>query len=113
MHFEVLGEFNSHLADVQEEEMVDEGKTKTYESAMKICIKSADVSHPARAASLHLRWTKDVIEEFFLQVMGLSAIQQCCHCSIRCKFGGVEVDSHRDSTCCDICGIICIFCTYP
>ncbi|CAN0143758.1 unnamed protein product, partial [Ectocarpus sp. 13 AM-2016] len=33
----------------------------------KVCIKSADISHPARVTDLHLRWTRDVIEEFFLQ----------------------------------------------
>ncbi|CAM9787015.1 unnamed protein product, partial [Ectocarpus sp. 8 AP-2014] len=33
----------------------------------QVCIKSADISHPARVTDLHLRWTRDVIEEFFLQ----------------------------------------------
>lgn len=36
MHFDVLGEFNSHLADVQEGVLVDEGRAKTYTSAMKV-----------------------------------------------------------------------------
>lgn len=36
MHFDVLGEFNSHLADVQEGVLVDEGRAKTYASAMKV-----------------------------------------------------------------------------
>ncbi|CAM9959431.1 unnamed protein product [Ectocarpus fasciculatus] len=66
-HFEVLGEFNSHLADVREGVLVNEGRSKTYACAMKVCIKSADISHPARVMDLHLRWTRDVIEEFFLQ----------------------------------------------
>eukprot|EP00904_Undaria_pinnatifida_P007165 jgi/Undpi1/3579/HiC_scaffold_16.g06951.m1 len=67
MHFDVLGEFNSHLTDIHEGELVEEGRAKTYASAMKVCIKSADISHPTRATPLHLRWTRDVIEEFFLQ----------------------------------------------
>lgn len=67
-HFEVLGEFESHLADVQEGSLIDERKSRTYASAMKICIKSADVSHVARTTMLHLRWTQNVIEEFFGQV---------------------------------------------
>ncbi|CAN0081016.1 unnamed protein product, partial [Scytosiphon promiscuus] len=66
-HFDVLGEFNSHLADVQEGAPVDKGTSTTYTCAMKVCIKSADISHPARATELHLRWTRDVIQEFFLQ----------------------------------------------
>jgi hypothetical protein len=33
-------------------------KTRTYLSAMKICIKSADISHPTRAMFLHLQWTR-------------------------------------------------------
>ncbi|CAM9374223.1 unnamed protein product [Ectocarpus sp. 12 AP-2014] len=66
-HFDVLGEFNSHLADVREGVLVNEGRSKTYACAMKVCIKSADISHPARVTDLHLRWTRDVIEEFFLQ----------------------------------------------
>lgn len=36
MHFDILGEFNSHLADVQENVLVDEGMAKTYVSAMKV-----------------------------------------------------------------------------
>ncbi|CAM9657873.1 unnamed protein product [Chrysoparadoxa australica] len=65
-HFDLLGEFNSHLSDIQTE-IVEESRTRTYLSAMKICIKSADISHPTRAMYLHLKWTKAVIEEFFLQ----------------------------------------------
>lgn len=65
-HFDLLGEFNTHLADRQAE-INDEGKVRMYISAMKICIKSADISHPTRAMYLHLKWTKSVIEEFFLQ----------------------------------------------
>lgn len=37
-HFDVLGEFNSHLADVQEGVLVDEGRSKTYTCAMKVSI---------------------------------------------------------------------------
>eukprot|EP00953_Heterococcus_sp_UTEX-ZZ885_P000672 881-Heterococcus_DN1.PRE.3 len=65
-HFDLLGEFNSHLSDIQNE-IGEESKTRTYLSAMKICIKSADISHPTRAMFLHLQWTRAVIEEFFLQ----------------------------------------------
>jgi hypothetical protein len=65
-HFDHLGEFNSHLSDIQNE-IREESKTRTYLSAMKICIKSADISHPTRAMYLHLMWTKALIEEFFLQ----------------------------------------------
>eukprot|EP00903_Cladosiphon_okamuranus_P015616 g14420.t1 len=35
-HFDVLGEFNSHLADVQEGVLVEEGRSKTYTCAMKV-----------------------------------------------------------------------------
>ncbi|CAM9974154.1 unnamed protein product, partial [Phaeothamnion confervicola] len=65
-HFDLLGEFNSHLSDIQNE-IGEESKTRTYLSAMKMCIKSADISHPTRAMFLHLKWTAAVIEEFFLQ----------------------------------------------
>lgn len=37
-HFDVLGEFNSHLADVHEGVLVDEGGSKTYTCAMKVRI---------------------------------------------------------------------------
>lgn len=36
MHFDVLGEFNSNLADVHDGALVDDGTTKTYSSAMKV-----------------------------------------------------------------------------
>lgn len=36
MHFDVLGEFNSHLTDVHEGELVEEGRAKTYDCAMKV-----------------------------------------------------------------------------
>eukprot|EP00611_Tribonema_gayanum_P004700 TRINITY_DN138_c1_g4_i5.p1 TRINITY_DN138_c1_g4~~TRINITY_DN138_c1_g4_i5.p1 ORF type:complete len:373 (-),score=135.43 TRINITY_DN138_c1_g4_i5:343-1461(-) len=65
-HFDLLGEFNSHLTDMRTE-IGEESKTRTYMSAMKICMKSADISHPTRPMFLHLQWTKAVIEEFFLQ----------------------------------------------
>lgn len=40
---------------------------------LQVCIKSADISHPARETGLHLRWTRDIIQEFFLQARtGLS-----------------------------------------
>lgn len=47
----------------------------------QVCIKSADISHPARVMDLHLRWTRDVIEEFFLQVRYESSAQ-LCHSSL-------------------------------
>lgn len=34
---------------------------------LQVCIKSADIAHPARETGLHLRWTRDIIQEFFLQ----------------------------------------------
>ncbi len=65
-HFDILGEFNLHLSDIQNE-IGEEGKARTYLSAMKMCIKSADICHPARAMYIYLRWTKCLLEEFFLQ----------------------------------------------
>ncbi len=65
-HFDILGEFNLHLSDIQNE-IREEGKARTYLSAMKMCIKSADMCHPARPMYIHLRWTKCLMEEFFLQ----------------------------------------------
>ncbi len=65
-HFDLLGEFNLHLSDIQNE-IREEGKARTYLSAMKMCIKCADISHPARPMYIHLRWTKCLMEEFFLQ----------------------------------------------
>lgn len=68
----MLGEFDSRLTDVRGGSTADEGKSKTYTSAMKVCIKSADVSHAARTKALHLRWSKDVVEEFFRQAREIS-----------------------------------------
>lgn len=51
----------------------------------KVCIKSADISHPARATGLHLRWTRYVIQEFFLQAsrnIDLGVVLHPSHCNI-------------------------------
>lgn len=41
-HFDVLGEFNSHLADVNEGVLVDEGRSKTYTCAMKVRVSAVE-----------------------------------------------------------------------
>ncbi len=80
-HFDVLREFNLHLSDIQNE-IREEGKARTYLSAMKMCIKSADICHPTRPMYVHLRWTKCLMEEFFLQgdeekAMGIEVSPNC------------------------------------
>ncbi len=80
-HFDFLGEFNLHLSDIQNE-IREEGKARTYLSAMKMCIKSADISHPARPMYIHLRWSKCLMEEFLLQgdeekIMGIEVSPNC------------------------------------
>lgn len=48
-HFDVLGEFNSHLADVREGVLVNEGRSKTYTCAMKVPIRTVPMVPPAGA----------------------------------------------------------------
>ncbi len=80
-HFDILGEFNLHLSDIQNE-IREEGKARTYLSVMKMCVKSADICHPTRPMYIHLRWTKCLMEEFFLQgdeekIMGIEVSPNC------------------------------------
>lgn len=46
---------------------VNANNLHAFPFAFQVCIKSADLAHAARATPLHLRWTRSVIDEFFLQ----------------------------------------------
>lgn len=45
--------------------------------ALSLLLHTADISHPSKAWSLHSRWTKALMEEFFQQVGNLKCDRLC------------------------------------
>jgi len=80
VHFDLLGEFNALTAEVMDastpastnttniqDEKSEEDNSQMIFSAMKICLKAADIAHPTKNLKLHQKWTDLLAEEFYLQ----------------------------------------------
>lgn len=95
-HFELLGEFNTFTSEIMAnssmmilegsqglENTGEEDSAQLILSAMKICLKAADISHPTKVWNVHEKWTALLAEEFYLQGdeekrLGLSVIPPYC-----------------------------------
>jgi len=62
-HLEIFGQFKSRKSTGD----LSASNPSDRLLAMKIALKCADISHTAKARELHLVWTKNISEEFFLQ----------------------------------------------
>jgi len=47
--------------------------------ALSLIVHCADISHPAKPWNLHLRWTEQLVEEFYKQVNGDLYINKLKH----------------------------------
>ena len=63
-HFELINQFKTALSDGLP---VDSIKEDTQLSVLRIVMKMADVSNPAKPVDIAVKWTERVIEEFFNQ----------------------------------------------
>lgn len=69
-HFDVLGEFNSHLADVQDGVLVDEGRSKTYTCAMKVISTNNNAARPPHLTLVGVATMQGVDSPFLARKTG-------------------------------------------
>ena len=63
-HFEIIGRFRTRAINLND---LEYEKSEDKAIILSMALKISDISHSAKPKDLHLKWTRLITEEFFLQ----------------------------------------------